>query len=104
MSEGGSSVHKAAVPIAGAAMVLFFANARFNSSYIRPGTPGAITSLVLEAGATYTFKGGFCVRPHFEYNTILDSVLRAAVGISEWVSLRKPDMFNFGMAIGFSFE
>jgi hypothetical protein len=87
-----------------AAARLVFANAKFNSYYVRPGTPGAINSLVLEAGATYAFRGGFYVRPHFEYNTILDSALRAAVGISDWVSLRKPDLFNFGMAIGFSFE
>ena len=87
-----------------AAARLFFANAKFNSYYIRPGTAGAINSFVLEAGATYAFRGGFYVRPHFEYNSILDSAVRAAVGISDWVSLRKPDLFNFGMAIGFSFE
>jgi hypothetical protein len=87
-----------------AAARLIFANAKFNSYYIRAGTPGAINSLVLEAGATYAFRGGFYIRPHFEYNAILDSALRAAVEISDWVSLRKPDLFNFGIAIGFSFE
>ncbi len=61
---------------------LVFANAKFNSYYVRAGTPGAINSLVLEAGAIYAFRGGFYVRPHLEYNTILDSALRAAVGFS----------------------
>jgi hypothetical protein len=87
-----------------AAARLLFANAKFNSYYVQDGLSGGINSLVLEAGLTYTFGGGFYVRPHLEFNIILDSGLRAAVAVSDWISLRKPDLFNFGIAFGYSFE
>jgi hypothetical protein len=87
-----------------AAARLTFANGKFNSYYIQDNLSGAFNALVLEAGLTYTFGAGFYVRPHLEFNTILDSGLRAAIGVSDWVSLRKPDLFNFGVAIGYSFE
>ena len=87
-----------------AAARLLFANARFNAYYIGAGTPGGIDSLVLEAGATVAVGSGFYVRPHLEYNTVLDSAVRAAIVFSGQVSVRKPDLFNLGIAFGCSFE
>jgi hypothetical protein len=89
---------------AAAAARMLFANAKFISFYIKDGLAGGLFSLVLEAGLTYTFGGGFYVRPHLEFNTVLDSRLRAAIAVSEWTSLRKPDLFNLGIAFGYSFE
>lgn len=87
-----------------AAARLLFANAKFNSYYIGDGLSGGFEGLVFEAGATYTFGGGFYIRPHLEFSTLLDSSLRAAVAVSDWVSLHKPDLFNLGIAFGYSFE
>jgi hypothetical protein len=106
VGEVGLQFEKAAgegLTVAAAARLLF-ANAKFNSYYVQAGLSGGINSLVLEAGVTYTFGGGFYVRPHLEFNTVLDSSLRAAIGVSSRVSLRKPDLFNFGFAFGYSFE
>ena len=89
---------------AAAAARLLFANAKFNSFYVKDGLAGGISSLVLEAGLTYTFGGGFYVRPHLEFNSVLNSHLRAAIAVSERTSLRKPDLFNLGIAFGYSFE
>jgi hypothetical protein len=106
VGEVGLQFEKAAgegLTVAAAARLLF-ANAKFNSYYVQAGLSGGINSLVLEAGVTYTFGGGFYVRPHLEFNTVLDSSLRAAIGVSSRVSPRKSDLFNFGFAFGYSFE
>lgn len=79
-----------------------FANAKYNEYYV-PYSSGTLSAVVLEAGLTYTFAGGFYVRPHFEYNNILDKNLREAVKISEDLSLNKPSLFNIGIAAGFEF-
>jgi hypothetical protein len=86
-----------------AAARLLFANATFNAYYIQSGLAGGLYSFVLELGATYVFAGGFYLRPHLEWNNILDSNVRAAVETSDGISLRKPSLFNIGIAAGFSF-
>lgn len=85
-----------------AAARLLFANSKFNAYYV-PYEKGALNSLALEAGLTYTFAGGIYLRPHLEWNNMLDKNLRAAVAVSDWVSIQKPNLFNFGVALGFDF-
>lgn len=85
-----------------AAARLVFANSKFNAYYV-PFEKGALNALVLEAGLTYTFANGLYLRPHLEWNNMLDKNLRAAVEVSDWVSIQKPDLFNFGVALGFDF-
>lgn len=85
-----------------AAVRFAFANAKFNEYYV-PYDSGTISALVLEAGLTYTFSSGLYVRPHLEYNNILDKNLRAAVEATDWLSIAKPNLFNFGLAVGFEF-
>jgi hypothetical protein len=79
-----------------------FANAKFNEYYV-PYDSGTLSAVVLEAGLTYTFPGGLYIRPHLEYNNILDKNLRAAIEATDWLSLSKPSLFNFGVAIGYEF-
>lgn len=79
-----------------------FANAKFNEYYV-PYDSGTLSAVVLEAGLTYTLAGGFYVRPHFEYNNILDKNLRDAIKATDWLSLNKPSLFNIGIAAGFEF-
>jgi hypothetical protein len=79
-----------------------FANAKFNEYYV-PYDSGTLSAVVLEAGLTYTFAGGFYIRPHFEYNNILDQNLREAIKATDWLSLNKPSLFNIGLAAGFEF-
>ncbi|MDD8025592.1 MAG: hypothetical protein PHI34_03685 [Acidobacteriota bacterium] len=78
-----------------------FANAKFNEYYV-PYDSGTFSAVVLEAGLTYTI-GGFYVRPHIEYNNILDKNLREAIRTTDWLSLQKPSLFNIGVAAGFEF-
>jgi hypothetical protein len=87
--------------IAAAARVVL-ANSKFNAFYV-PYEKGALNALVLEAGLTYSFPNGLYLRPHFEWNNILDKNLRAAVEASDWISIPKPNLFNFGVALGFDF-
>jgi hypothetical protein len=86
-----------------AAVRFAFANAKFNQYYVMEGLSGSLMGVVLEAGLTYTLSNGLYIRPHLEYNNILDKSLREAVKASEWLSLNKPSLFNFGFAVGFEF-
>ena len=86
-----------------AAVRLAFGNAKFHQYYVMEGLSGGLLGLVLEAGLTYTHASGLYIRPHLEYNNILDKNVREAVKISEWLSLNKPSLFNFGLAVGFEF-
>jgi hypothetical protein len=79
-----------------------YANAKFNEYYI-PYDSGTLSAVVFEAGLTYTFGSGLYIRPHVEYNNILDKNLRLAIETTDWLSLRKPNLFNFGVAVGYEF-
>ena len=85
--------------ILNAAARLTFANAKFNSYYV-PLDKGAVSAFVLELGLTYTFSGPFYIRPHFEWNSLLDGDLKAAVASSSWVSSGKSSLLNFGVTVG----
>ncbi len=85
-----------------AAVRFAFANGKFNEYYV-PYDSGTLSAVVLEAGLTYTLANGLYIRPHLEYNNILDKNLREAVTLSDWLSLNKPSLFNFGLAVGFEF-
>ncbi len=87
-----------------AAVRILYANSKFNTYYIDPDfTSAALLGLVLEAGTTVSFDIGLYIRPHVEYTTVMDTDLRTAVEASDWVSLRKGSLFNFGIAIGWEF-
>jgi len=79
-----------------------FANAKFNEYYV-PYDRGTLSAVVLEASLPYPFAGGFYVRPHLEYNNILDKNLREAVRVTDWLCINKPSLFNIGIAAGFEF-
>ncbi|MCX6562094.1 MAG: hypothetical protein NTU60_00665 [Candidatus Aminicenantes bacterium] len=85
--------------ILNAAARLTFANAKFNFYYV-PLDKGAVSAFILELGLTYTFSAPFYIRPHFEWNSLLDGDLKAAVASSSWVSSGKSSLLNFGVTVG----
>lgn len=87
--------------LAAAARVIF-ANTKFNEYYIPVGK-AAVNALVLEAGLSYSLPGGFYIRPHLEWNTLLDKEVKDAVAVTDWLSLNKSSLFNIGVAVGFEF-
>jgi hypothetical protein len=82
-----------------AAARLTLANAKFNEYYI-PFRYAAVNAFVLELGLNYSFGDAFYVRPHFEWNELLDPSLRSAVRDSAWVAVGKSSLVNFGLAVG----
>jgi hypothetical protein len=85
---------------ANAAMRLTFGNAKFNAYYI-PVDKAAVNAAILEVGLTYQLTRAITIRPHFEWNRLLDRDVRAAVAESPWVFSGKSSLANFGIAIGF---
>jgi hypothetical protein len=83
-----------------AAARLLFANAKFNEYYI-PYDKGGIYSLALELGLTVRLSDSVTVRPHIEWNRLLDAGVRSAVAVSPWVAAGGSSVFNFGVAVGF---
>jgi outer membrane scaffolding protein for murein synthesis (MipA/OmpV family) len=83
-----------------AAARVTFANARFNEFYI-PYERGAIGALVLELGLTARLTDSVSVRPHLEWNRILDAGVRAALSVSPWIAAPRASVINFGVAVDF---
>lgn len=83
-----------------AAARFVFANAKFNEYYI-PYDKGGIHSLVLELGLTARLSDSVTVRPHIEWNRLLDADVRAAVAGSPWVAAGRSSVLNFGVAVAF---
>lgn len=82
-----------------AAARLVFGNAKFNAYYV-PLDKGAVNAVVLELGWTYAVSAPFYIRPHFEFNGLLDGDLKAAVAASPWVSSGKSTLVNIGVTVG----
>lgn len=70
------------------------ANSKFNEIYIG-WRKTAVNSIVAEISLTYNLTDVIYIRPHFEWNKILDTDLRS------WVD--KPNIVNFGIAIGIEY-
>lgn len=79
---------------------LLYTNAKFNEYYI-PYDKAAVHSLVLELGLMVRLSDAITVRPHLEWNRILDAGVRSAIAVSPWVAAGRSSVFNFGVAVDF---
>ncbi len=68
-----------------------WANAKFNSVYAF-WDKAALNGLAAEVSLTYYLTDFLYVRPHLEWNSLLDKSLR------DWIE--RPTLMNFGIAIG----
>lgn len=84
------------------AVRLTFANAKFNAYYV-PLDKSAVNAFILELGLTYALTDRLSIRPHFEWNRLLDGDLEAAVASTSWVASGSPSPVNFGVAVVFEY-
>ena len=85
-----------------AAARVMFANSKFNAYYV-PLRKTALNAIVLELGFTLSLTDAISIRPHMEWNLILDGALKTALATSTFVSLGNPSQLNIGVALGIEF-
>jgi hypothetical protein len=79
---------------------LTFGNATFMNAYI-PYGKGGVHAFILELGLTVPVSGSVTLRPHLEWDRILDPGVRAAVEASPWLAAGRGSVILFGLAVGF---